>query len=347
MATTPTRHSRTLGALIALHAGDSLGATYEFLSYDSIRLPKPLNITGGGHFSWPAGHATDDTDLTRAVLLAYQTHTNAIRSGKAKVPDIVVEAARNMVDWYDGRWPGRTRGVPPRDVGGATAIGIRKFKATNNVKSGAGDGKAGNGSLMRCIPTALFASDEETLVKETVEIGGVTHDDLHAICACVGYNIMVRKLIEGKGRNEAFDAGIQAVERYVEGGDAKMKLAGSRTVKAMRAGRDDVSLKELADKGPKEARNGPKVLPFKGAGYVLESLSIAVAALFDDRSLEDALVDVVRIGKDTDTNAAIAGGFLGARDGVEAVPERWRETLQFGNEFEETVNDILGSESGN
>ena len=28
-------------------------------------------IVGGGAFGWPAGHATDDTDVTRAIVLAY------------------------------------------------------------------------------------------------------------------------------------------------------------------------------------------------------------------------------------------------------------------------------------
>jgi ADP-ribosylglycohydrolase len=124
-----------------------------------------------------------------------------------------------------------------------------------------------------------------------------------------------------------------------------MELVGRRVENAIQAGRELVTVKELAERGPKVAANGPKVLPFKGAGYVLESLTIAVAALVDPRPLEDVLVDVARIGKDTDTNGAIAGGLLGARDGVEGIPERWREKLQFGKEFEEAVDVILATEN--
>ncbi|MBE3049341.1 ADP-ribosylglycohydrolase family protein, partial [Candidatus Bathyarchaeota archaeon] len=84
------------------------------------------------------------------------------------------------------------------------------------------------------------------------------------------------------------------------------------------------------------ARNGPAAsMTAHCSGYVLDSLTLGIAALLDTRSLEDVLVDVVRIGWDTDTNAAIAGGLLGARDGEEAVPARWREKLQFGKEFRE------------
>lgn len=44
---------------------------------------------------------------------------------------------------------------------------------------------------------------------------------------------------------------------------------------------------------------------------------------------------------DSDTNGAIAGGLLGARDGVEKIPERWLGKLQFRKEFEEVARRIL------
>ncbi|MDQ1644606.1 MAG: hypothetical protein QOJ50_790, partial [Cryptosporangiaceae bacterium] len=84
---------------------------------------------------------------------------------------------------------------------------------------------------------------------------------------------------------------------------------------------------------PAMAATGVTHLPDEGAGYVLDSLSIAVAAVLDERPFEDVLVDVVRLGRDTDTNGAIAGGLLGARDGASAIPARWTSLLQFAAEF--------------
>jgi hypothetical protein len=68
-------------------------------------------------------------------------------------------------------------------------------------------------------------------------------------------------------------------------------------------------------------------------GFVVTALQAAYAAIrqtpvpADDpaRHLQDALVAAVRIGHDTDTVAAIAGGLLGARWGASAVPATWRE----------------------
>jgi ADP-ribosylglycohydrolase len=45
------------------------------------------------------------------------------------------------------------------------------------------------------------------------------------------------------------------------------------------------------------------------------------------------LVDIVRLGRDTDTNGAVAGGLLGARDGADTLPPDWRTVVQFADEF--------------
>jgi ADP-ribosylglycohydrolase len=92
----------------------------------------------------------------------------------------------------------------------------------------------------------------------------------------------------------------------------------------------------------KIANEGPRGdITVRASGYVLDSLKLSIAALLDLRSFEDVLVDVVRIGGDSDTNGAIAGGLLGARDGIENIPERWLEKLQFRKEFEKVVMRIL------
>ncbi|KAG7288392.1 hypothetical protein NEMBOFW57_007924 [Staphylotrichum longicolle] len=349
----PTRQERILGALLGVHAGDSLGATVEFEAWENIQANHPhgvRDIVGGGHFGWPPGHATDDTDLTRAVLLAYRDAEQLKRAQSTKTADVIRLAAQYMVDWYDGRWPGRVRGEMPRDVGGATSVGISRFKQTADPRtSGAGEGRAGNGSLMRCIPTALFQPDAEKAYAESIDISAITHDDLHCTIACAAYNAMVRALVDGESPDEAWQAGKRAVERAAAQAEqeptaarkVKMGRAANKVGAAMDAGKLLVQVQDLAAHGPKKAANATKAIPFKGSGHVLESLVLAVAALFDPRSLEDVVVDVVRFGQDTDTNGAIAGGLLGARDGVNAIPPRWREKLQFGKEFTEVAAYLL------
>jgi len=44
-------------------------------------------------------------------------------------------------------------------------------------------------------------------------------------------------------------------------------------------------------------------------------------------SVEEAIVDTIRRGGDTDTSAAICGALLGAVHGRESIPQRWVDCL--------------------
>lgn len=328
----PSRLSRTTGALLALHAGDALGATLEFKPHAAIKASHPLglhSIVGGGPFSWPAGHATDDTDLTRAVLLSYADSLLA-SPGANQHKSVTYRAAEYFVAWYEGRWPDvkKGKGNTPRDVGGSTAEGILAFAASGDpTTSGTGPGRAGNGSLMRCLPTGLFQRDAHLLLAESRSISAVTHRDETCLVSCAVYNAVVAALVAGADVAYALSQG-EAVAVTMEAGREGDVLQAIR-----RGRRTDIA--QLARDGPPRDE-----YPGRCSGHVLESLSLAVAAILDRRSLEDILVDVVRIGADTDTNAAIAGGLLGARDGEEAIPKAWVDTLQFTDEFRKIASKI-------
>ncbi len=62
-------------------------------------------------------------------------------------------------------------------------------------------------------------------------------------------------------------------------------------------------------------------------GWVLTAFRNALWQLSHARNLEDALVDTVMRGGDTDTNAAICGALLGAVYGRDAIPAQWTECL--------------------
>lgn len=314
------RAGRIVGALLGVHVGDALGAALEFSSWAQVRRRYPhglAEITGGGPFGWPPGHATDDTDLTRAVLLAYldaaRTDGGRLGSGPA---DVVRAAAEYMLAWLDGDWPGREPGVPPRDVGGATRAGLEAYRQSRDPRSaGAGPGRAGNGSLMRCLPTGLAVAEPSRRISESIEISAITHDDERAVTACAAYNEIVAALIGGAGPATAVAAGLVTARA----------LGSDQVAAAIETGRG-LEPAVLAATGE---------LPFPGqaSGYVLDSLTLAVAAVTDPRPLAAVLVDIARLGHDADTNAAIAGGLLGARDGAAAIPARWTAVLQFGAEF--------------
>ncbi|SPO00990.1 related to ADP-ribosyl-glycohydrolase [Cephalotrichum gorgonifer] len=328
-----TRPQRITGALLASHAADALGATLESQSATAIRERYPnglRDIVGGGPFGLLPGQATHDTDLTRAVLLAYLDRARINAAGGD--PDVASLAAGHMLKWLRGDWPERRQGRKPVHVGKTTLEGLQKYGETGEyVGSGGagGEGKAGNGSLMRCLPTGLFEEDADRLLLDSVAISAITHADERCTVSCAAYNAIARDLVAGRTPQEAVESGLEVARKLEK----------------------DTAVADAIELGKKfsiadMAANGPVGLPSEASGFVLESLAIAVAAVLDKRPLEDVVIDVVRIGGDTDTNAAIAAGLLGARDGEDAVPERWVGRLQFGDDFAEIVSHILTTESG-
>ncbi|MCK9931776.1 ADP-ribosylglycohydrolase family protein [Frankia sp. Mgl5] len=293
--TTPTPQQRVHGALLGLAAGDALGATLEFMPPEEIRRRHGVHteITGGGAFGWRPGQGTDDTDLTIAVARAY---ADGYQLGAV---------TEHFLRWYRGR---------PRDIGGMTAASLGRIAdgeeplaAGAAATAAARGGGAGNGSLMRALPTGLTRSHPDRCAREAAEISAVTHADPRCVHACVAYTAIVSALVEGTPVPEALHAGRDTTPT-VPAPEVDAALATSAAT----------SLTDLPT-----------------TGYVVHSLAVAVWALQQPDSLEDLLVAVVNRGDDADTTGAITGGLLGARDGAAAVPARWAQQLEYAPEISE------------
>jgi ADP-ribosylglycohydrolase len=64
------------------------------------------------------------------------------------------------------------------------------------------------------------------------------------------------------------------------------------------------------------------------SGYVMHCVPVILHAwLRFPIDYASAVQSVIRCGGDTDTNAAIVGGIVGARVGVDGIPEVWRKGL--------------------
>ncbi len=273
---------RIAGGLLGVAAGDALGATLEFMSPAQIRRRHGVHreITGGGPFGWRPGQGTDDTDLTWAVLAAY-----------LEVPFTLEKAADNMLDWYHSR---------PPDIGGATAEALARLLRTGDPRSSGAtrESSCGNGSLMRCIPTALARRDPGVRRRELAEISAITHAHVQCTDSCLAYGEIVHALLEGA---EVHDA-----------------LAAARALNL------HPRVREALDIDP-----GLPVERLRTSGYVIHSLGCAVWAIQQDASFEEVIVALVNRGDDADTTGAIAGGLVGVLLGVDAIPARWLRELEY------------------
>src|SRR5436853_234147 len=107
----------------------------------------------------------------------------------------------------------------------------------------------------------------------------------------------------GRARHRSHDTACPATHR-----------AGYRAVRSRPAGPQRAGCVE---------RRGDALHP-GCAGHAVE---IAFGRGMHRPSLEEALIFLAEAGGDTDTNAAVAGALLGAREGEAAIPPRWLEQL--------------------
>jgi ADP-ribosyl-[dinitrogen reductase] hydrolase len=166
---------------------------------------------------------------------------------------------------------------------------------------------AGNGSVMYCAPLGLaYAHRPELLLEVAPALSGLTHFDGRCKTAVLAVTLTSAALVRGDDPEIGVRAAADAVlER--EGGE---------------------ELEFLVDAaGSKRQIDGPD------QGFCLFTAGIALQALLRGGDAETELRRVVALGGDTDTNAAVAGALLGARDGIQGLPPAWLERLLDADEI--------------
>lgn len=178
-----TRMATTLrDCVYGLAVGDALGVPYEFRRRDTFEC---TGMVGHSTHDQPAGTWSDDTSMTLATC-------DSIREkGRIDVDDI----RERFVAWY-------THDAYTCDhlfdIGGATS------RALSTGRGCAGERDNGNGSLMRIVPLAFVANDNEVRA-----VSAITHAHPTSTEACVRMVHVARGLISGENAwQEAVSAGI-------------------------------------------------------------------------------------------------------------------------------------------
>ena len=301
-----SRGQRIEGGIVGLLVGDALGVPYEFekpLPLDQIEFTPPP-----GHWhAWPGtppGTWSDDGSQALCLL------DSLLTCGRLDPDDLGRRLLRCHTEgfrWVDGR---------VFDTGNTTAEALYALRAGKPALEAGPthEGSNGNGSLMRVLPLALWhkGTDAE-LIADAKTQSRVTHGHLRAQLCCSLYCIWGRRTLEGAA--DPWAEAVTAVREFHAGHAA--------------------ALHELdAEIWPERPPGGA------GSGYVvdcLHSVRYAIAA----GSYETAVKTAVGLGDDTDTTACVAGGLAGVRDGVDAIPERWRRELRGGELYRPLVEALL------
>ena len=292
----PTLKERIEGGLFGLLIGDALGVPYEFHSPNDIpHRPfiefSPPKTFMRAHVGTPPGTWSDDGAQALALL------ASLLSCGKLDTQDF----GERLVRWYNDGYMAVDNRV--FDVGIQTSSAIRYLmKGVPALKAGGKDETAnGNGALMRVLPLALWHQGSDVdLATYAMLQSRVTHGHLRSQVCCALYCLWARRIMQ-----EATDPWREAVETL-------------RTIWGE-------SSREFAEL---DYYVRPYDLPpGEGSGYVVDSLRSAYWVM-QEGSYQEVVRAAIALGHDTDTTACIAGGIAGLRDGISAIPQRWRDDLR-------------------
>lgn len=308
MKLNPLQNDRAAGVLVALAAGDALGAGYEF----GAPLPDGAEVTmkGGGPFGFAPAEWTDDTSMAIPIAQALLEAASDVGSSSPATLTTVVRA------WAAWAAEAKDVGTQTSSViaaagrlaadSGRSEVNAADFSTAASDLHARTGRSAGNGSLMRTAPLALAYLDRDpaSLVTAAGVLSALTHADPDAQEACGLWCVAIRKAVLTGLLDVRVGLPLLVPER------AALWLERIEVAERSR---------------PRDfARNGWVVEAFQGAWSAIHFAGLSASG---PAHLRAALEAAVRGGRDTDTVAAIAGGLLGAAYGYTAVPFEWRRRL--------------------
>ena len=306
--------SKRRGGVYGLLLGDAAGVPYEFNPPAALApIAGQVDMVPPAGFrrtySVPPGTWSDDGALMLCLL------ESLVEAGRFDLDD----QARRMVAWLDDGHLAVDGHVFDVGIATRTALGRARGLLKQGI-SPAGRGEsheqsAGNGTLMRILPMALWHDGPDAdLARLAMEHSALTH--AHPLCqvACATYCLWARGLIED--RPDPFEAALGRVEGFV---------------------RDDPPLAAAWDR-----IDAHRDRPTTGTGFVVDTLLSARHVLEVGVNYKDVVRRAILLGNDTDTTAAVAGGLAGIKFGMDGLPADWMALLR----GKELVEAILGRFEG-
>jgi ADP-ribosylglycohydrolase len=296
----PSILERYKGSLLGLAVGDALGAPFEGLPPGSFSLNGMMDSKALGLM---AGQWSDDTAM--ALCLA-----ESLIESRGHDP---FDQMRKYLQWYEDGYMSCTGFC--YGIGNTTLKAIQRFRSSGNPESGLTSPRsAGNGSLMRLAPVALFYAGDPLAAHEKAALSSITtHRTTECIDACRYMAGLIVGALSGLDKDELLSPRFSPVRGYFH----VYPLCND--------------IEAVADGGYKDK------LPddITASGYVVESIEAALWSFYHSQDFREACLLAAHLGYDTDTTAAICGQLAGAYYGVDAIPKEWLDKLSWQERIEE------------
>ncbi|KAJ5469283.1 hypothetical protein N7539_008901 [Penicillium diatomitis] len=300
-----TTYDRALGAIWGVCIGDALGGPVQFSNPGTFKPITDLEFVRP--FKQPSGSYSDDGAMTLALAQSfvdsdgYYNHALSIRY---------------YLDWFNfGRFSTTDRAW---DLGRSTRVALRQWRKRGALRDPnttqmlvneelTREEASGNGSLMRISPLGIALWESPGQAKKLArEQSMVTHPSLACLEACEAYTELVCMAMSGCSKEGLG----QAIGQFQFQHPALVSRLSQY-----------ISVQDWRAKSP---------VDMTSSGWVVDTLEVALWALFKYDSWEEGALAVVNLGGDSDTAGAVYGGLAGIVYGFESMPERWVKGMQNG-----------------
>ena len=287
--------TKYIGSLIGLAVGDALGAPVEFLPRDTFERIEYYR--SGGKFNVAPGEYTDDT----AMALCLAQSLIDCRGCDQK------DQLNKYLRWFEKGYMSATG----RSIGcGKTVLrALQRFQLKDCAECGNSRLRrgAGNGSLMRIAPVALYYADApETAMKMAEKSSYTTHGLKICADACRLYTGLIIGALQGRKKKELlredyFEILCAFDEKYRYDDEIRTVMQGSYRSKS----RNEI----------------------KSGGYVVDTLEAALWAFYRTDSFDEGLLLAVNLGFDADTVGAVYGQLAGAYYDYDGIDKKFLEGI--------------------
>ena len=302
------KHNAAIGCLLGALVGDAAGATLEFLrDYPtSEEVTWAMSMPGGGRLKVAPGQITDDGELTLCLARAL---------ADSETFDME-KIARSYAEWVKSH---------PFDIGLTTSSSLGAFRGVDMsresyaavMKKSASKNclrSKANGSLMRITPLAIWGHnfDITEVANHARQDTALSHPNPSCGYAVACYCIAIATLIKHPG------------ERKLAFNNAKTWLDSQKDI--AKQNYESTNQKEVSS-WLKDAANNIYTPCKPHIGFIKIAFTHAFRHLLLGSNYENALIETLSGGGDTDTNACIVGGLIGAAVGVDNIPENMRNEV--------------------
>lgn len=326
------KESNYRACLLGGAIGDALGAPVEFMRLSEIR--NMYGRDGIVDLETPNGKAyiTDDTQMT--IFTADGLIKSSLHSSFSDKKDEMEQVYGSYQNWLNTQrhsgfkvggngWITGISALYARRAPGLTCTGSLKNNIPGSIENPVNSSK-GCGGVMRVAPAGLkYYKDSKKAFDVGARCAALTHGSPDAYLPAGIHSCIIANLIQGKSLDESVDIAMEILKEYDDHENVLNLMK-----KAIKYAHSDIKSDD-AIRNLGEGWHGD------------EAMAIALyCVLKSPDDFENAIILSVNHDGDSDSTGAIVGNIMGAYLGEDAIPDKWKNSVELASELKLLAHDL-------